>query len=446
MEIAEEKEALFHALERVIADEDIWRDTRLGQRMVVVVADEEGETKYGVNPKSVRDRYNAWAERQYKENHTVAKKFGYRTEKLDRKIFTPDLVWGAAIFSGTDTRKKKLFWKNLLATGLFHRNRIFDAGSRSEDDADPRRLMRSATYVYELVAERQRDMVKMSLALEECALTPESCDGTTTGQAGTGLRLSPSEIQRVQAGLGGLNIPSGELEKLVKTGFVEGYTRVGDGSTRKRDGRLRSGWREAVMLTEEQMDGYARIVKTLAGIMLRYGTQNACGDARADLARLVLLLRNVVDEAHVSSESFRELLAGHEDMDRSCKEAEDWLTSMERGSTQVRIADTLHLPEVVPVSENGLLGIDLHRLREDLAKSDVEPVMKLILQFTRKSRCLYNFGPGMMLVDEKALDPDEADPSQYCNTDGKGKEKRWAVRLSTRFGGRYVFVPVEFLP
>ena len=70
-----------------------------------------------------------------------------------------------------------------------------------------------------------------------------------------------------------------------------------------------------------------------------------------------------------------------------------------------------------------------------------------IKQFIQRAECINAIATlDNRLLPAQALDPDEAEPEAYCDPALERKYHDWAVRVSHRFGGQYVFIPVELLP
>ena len=444
-------EALFHGMQRVIADSRLWQEGPFGQRVIIVVADEPGTHTRDKNPSQMERIYVEDSAERYLSTRVDVERLGYDAGPTVRASTEGDLVSVWSIFTGDEDKYEK--FKNggideeemgrprvggVIGMPPFvgqaeWDKRILWRDFETDSSLVEARLKQFTEVIAEALQEEQRRIVGMALALERCGVRPEECGGQATSSGSpAGVVLTSGQITKILASLAYENISLDELRKFTETGFVRGVVRASD------RGRL-TGWRQAIMLTDYQADIYAEHLRTIKYAIDKGHFGGDCPNQGYDFLRLMFFIRDVLDEPLVSLGGIADRYAAPQ----GCVRVGDILSDLARDTP----SQIFRLPRFVPVFDDNIFSLPLEDLL-DRARADVDKLYDELEVFGWKVNCINAIRAGGHLLPADALDPDNKDVGEVCADVSPNAQPayNWSVRLSTRYGGRYVFLPVELLP
>lgn len=430
------KEATLHGLAKAIDDDTFWGDPMLGQQLIVLVTDEAPTEARGMDRDKLARRYRTKTKTIYGAAREKAKEYGYEILGGQFDGTQRDFLWGIIIFTGGQEQLEGL-QEAVAPLGIFDDEQI------QEIKEENRAVLTDAEYtlavgaIIDAVNNEQARIERMATMLERCATDPAQCvERTESRVSATGMKASKSEVERIVHALVVEGVPTSTVINEIENGLVEGYTQL------KTEGK-RSTWRQAVMLNHDQMHSYSQMLRALVyGLESRHDFDR-CDSREADLIRLVVFLREIAVERPSSPDAAHDIARKerHINIDEACANADAMLTDGVSGT----IFDRLNMPHVLPLDSEGLFGMELDKLKGTIEEStDIE---RRIVQFIKRAECIQAMSPIVnRLLPEQALDPDEPEPENYCSPDLERAFHDWTVRVSYRYGGRYVFIPIELLP
>ena len=434
------REAMFHALDRVITDETLWSDPVLGQQVVVLITDEDGIATAQKNEHSVALGYDTTARRHYGAAREHAREKGYEIIGEELGARSRNLLWGSVIFTEPVKHAAKFarLKRQLKPLEMFGEDRIHEVDTAEHRVFVDAEFNTAIEAIRRAIEDEQIRIERLVTRLERCALDPKECTQKRPdrGVHAAGMVASETEVDKAMHLLASKGMTREQVEREVRTGFVEGFVRL------KSPGR-RSTWRQAVMVTERQMAEYNRILQGIVyGLNSRVTQNERCDTPEVDLVRLMLFLQDIVEAPPANASRARRLAQEHRhaDIDEACQRA-DLMYSTGLGGT---MSEQLGLAESIPVDPKGLFGISFQGLAERIGEIQIHDVLD---EFVAKAMCLRQMREGGPLLPVQALDPDDPHPERNCTPDGViGTSYDWPVRVSRRYGGSYVFIPLELLP
>ena len=428
-------EATLYGLAEAIDDDTLWGDPMLGQQLIVLVTDEMPTKTEELDRHKLAEKYRQKTKTMYAASRQRAKEHGYEILGGEIDGTQHDFLWGSVIFTGGQELHGLM--EMVKPLGIFHEDRVLSVNEERRKGVTEAEYALAADAIIGAINDEQAKIERMATMLERCAIDAAQCvEKRERGGGATGIRASKSEVERTIHALVERGLDPEMIIKEIENGLVEGYTRL-----KRRE--KRSTWRQAVMLNEDQMDSYAKMLRSLVyGLEAR--DENAiCDSDEATLVRLVIFLREIAVEQPSNVDTASEIARKkrHMDTDEACATADAMLVDGMSG----RIIDELNLPHILPVDSDGLFGIELDKLAGEISQVEVE---KRIVQFIKRADCIQAMSPlGSWLLPEQALDPDEPEPENHCSAEAvEQKYHDWTVRVSYRYGGRYVFIPLELLP
>ena len=436
-------EALFDALAEVITDEQVWSDPIMGQQVLLLITDEDGTPSDEHDAESIVKLYDKTAATHYAKANEIAKEKGYEVLGNEVVAKSSRLFVGTVIFTEPDKHAEKLenLKRQLSDIDMFPEGRIHPAETRSHAAFVRPRLASIARTIAAMIAEEQGRVEQTVMHLERCALDPDECIAARPfkGTYATGFISGPELVARAQYMLSVTDTSKDDIKRDVQTGFVQGFARL-------RSPGHHATWRRAVMVTEEQMERYNRVLKTISyGIASRDGADDRCDTVEADLVRLVLFFADVISAAPQSQADADQIAIeqGHANRNVACARADAEYLKWRSGT----VGETLGVERGIPVDPEGLLGISIADLHEQTDGFDIAALRRLLRKLKAKITCLSHMKADGAALPAEALDPDNPAPEEHCTADGvKGKQIDWPIRVSGRYGGRYVFIPYELLP
>ena len=460
-----DEEATLYALRRAVSDRHIWGDRMIGQQVIVLVTDEYS-TKKGmedaITPQQLAETVREVSRSTREQAQRAAGEAGYA--KLEEHGAPPEMLrWletipnsgirdrlreeleareitlfrGSLIFTGEEARLKELQLQ-LAPSGLFSESRTYWSdleaqGSRAEFAFAPEAIGRT-------IEEEQIRLVSEAVTLEKCALDPAACKADILRLPSQGMAMvATSRTGRraratYRAAIEG--IEHKVLAEHLNQGYVTGYTRIRDGEGR------RATWSRAVMVTERQMRDYVRILEgMLHGIDGSFTDAPECDWDYKELGRILLFFQSVVREPPTTDEDGIRLARQHFEDPNSCSRGDQLFKQGYEGP----IGGHLGIPAAMSANAKGVFGLPIETIRQKIWEGEIN-VAELLQRIGLKVLCLRSMQSNGRLLDPQALDPDEPEPWRYCDSGEHRPAHDWSVRLSHRYGGEYIFIPMHLLP
>ena len=442
-------EALFHGMQHAISDSELWQEGPFGQRVIIVVTDEPGTHDWDAKPSRMEGLYAEDSAARYLSTREDIEKLGYDAGPTVQASAEGDLISVWSIFTGEENLYHKFKHGGLDEDGIRRVGGVMGSPPfvgreewnqrtlwwdfEADSSLVEARIQLFTKVIAEALHEEQRRIVGMALALERCGIRPEECGGqATSGGSPAGVVLTSGQIAKILASLAGGDVSLEELKQFTETGFVQGAVRAKD------RGRL-TGWRQAIMLSDYQADRYAQHLGTIKAAIVRGHFSGSCANQGYDFLRLMFFIRDVLDEPLTSKDSITHRYAAP----HGCDRVADILSDL-GGDTPSRI---FRLPRFVPVFDDNIFSLPFEDLL-DRARDDIDELYEELEEFTWKVNCIEAIRASGHLLPADALDPDNQNVEEVCADVSPTAlpSYNWSVRLSTRYGGRYVFLPVELLP
>ena len=457
------EEAVLNALSRGIQDRGVWGDRMIGQQVIVLVTDEPSTTISGADTPSQLEALVEKVSRTTRlEAEETSRKAGYA--KLRKHVPDPEILdqlqkisdretqarlreeleareialfRGSLIFTGSEAYLKVLA-EQLGPSGLFAEQRTY--WSDLDGDGSKASFAYAPEAIGLTIEEEQIRLIAEAVSLERCALEPEACKSTILRlpSQGTSFIATPAGARQIRAMYRAATqgIDRAVLAQHVKQGYVTGYTRIRDGSGR------RATWSQSVMVTERQMRDYVRILKGLLyGLDDTVSGLNKCAWPYQTFGRVLLFFQTVIKEPPANDPEGLQAAEAHFLDPDSCAKADLLFTQGYTGSIQ----EHLGLSAPFSVNSTGVFGLPIETIKERIASGELKPA-EVLERLRLKALCLSVMQGNGKLLDAQALDPDEPEPWSYCDSGQSRSAYDWSVKLSHRYGGEYIFIPMHLLP